>query len=83
METETITYELILETVRSWPKADQLRLVIEILEMVEAEITAKPTAKNTLDQAYGLLRKHSDEPAPTDEEVEQWLEEERWKKYGR
>jgi hypothetical protein len=82
MATQPLTHEKIVEAVQTWPNAQRLKLVQDILKDLTEEYQPKPAPKNTLDRALGLLRKYTDAPPPTDEEVERWLEEERLRKYG-
>jgi hypothetical protein len=73
------SYTSVLHTVRTWPARQRRRLVQELLKTLEAE--AEPfRAEDTLRVARGLLA--TGKPAPTDEEVAQWLEEHRLEKYG-
>lgn len=44
------------------------------------ETGTQPRRKHTLEKALGLLA--TDHPAPSDAEVEQWLEQQRTEKYG-
>jgi len=81
MATQSLTHEKIVKTVQTWPNARRLKLVQDILKDMSDDYEPKPTPKNTLDRALGLLRNYTDAPPPTDEEVERWLEEERLKKY--
>lgn len=80
MASQTLTHEKIVKAVQEWPHDRRLKLVQDILKDMASE--PAQTSKKTLDQALGLIAKHSDQPAPTDEEVERWLEEARMKKYG-
>ena len=70
----------ILKQVEVWPSVDRTALAYEILRST-ARHQVVPPPRNTAARATGLLR--GDGPPPTDEQVEQWIEEERWRKYGR
>ena len=77
---ENINYENVLKTVRQWPAVQQMELVQDVLRTISARIDPPKKRTRTLDQALGLLA--TDRPAPTDEEVKQWLDEHRMEKYG-
>lgn len=69
----------IIQEVKSWPSEDRAALAHEILCDLRPQ-PLDPPPRNTLAQARGLLR--TDQPPPTDEQVEQWIEEYRMHKYG-
>lgn len=74
-------YWKIVQIVRLWPPEQRFLLVQDLLLSLASEI--KKTVKqrnNTLDRALALLA--TDRPAPSDEEVEQRLDEYRIEKYG-
>lgn len=75
-------YVAILAQVNAWPEAFRLALMRDLLQALTA--TGTPPAprrrKHGLEHAIGLLA--TDRPAPTDEEVEQWIDELRREKYG-
>lgn len=80
MNTPDFTdFRSVLNTVRKWPAAQRFALVQHVLRSLEEELVPRPRGK-TMEQARGLLA--TGRPAPSDAEVEQWLEEERMKKYG-
>lgn len=72
-------YTSILHTIRTWPARQRYLLVQDLLKTLEPEVEPIQ-AEDTLRLARGLLA--TDKPAPTDEEVAQWLEEHRVEKYG-
>ena len=74
------TIENVLGSIRAWPVDLRLSLVRHILAELETELKPQPKRKKTLNRALGLAR--TDQPPPTDEEVEQWLDERRTRKYG-
>jgi len=80
MNTQSVTHETILATVQTWPMGRRLQLVQEILQDIQSESEPVQASKHTADQALGLLRSYSNNLPPTDDEVGQWLEEERVKK---
>jgi len=80
MNTQPITHETILATIQTWPMGRRLQLIQEIIQDIQSESESVPAPKHTADQALGLLRSYSDALPPTDDEVNQWLEEERAKK---
>lgn len=73
------SYTSILHTVRTWPARQRYLLVQDLLKTLEPEVETIQ-AEDTLSLARGLLA--TDKPAPTDEEVAQWLEEHKLEKYG-
>lgn len=77
---ENIGYESVLQIVSQWPTAQQIALVEDVLKTLSSRVEPPKRRRRTLDQALGLLA--TDSPAPTDEEVEQWLDEHRTEKYG-
>jgi hypothetical protein len=89
--------ETILEAIRTWPAPERISLVQEVLDdlrrsVADADIvfpvedrgsrTVKepPRQRGSLRNLVGLLA--TDQPPPTDEAVERWLEEHRMEKYG-
>lgn len=78
--TENISYESVLEIVSQWPTAQQIALVEDVLKTISSRVDPPKQRRRTLDQALGLLA--TDKAAPTDEEVEQWLDDHRMEKYG-
>lgn len=79
-QTENINYDSILNTVRQWPTAQRMELVKDVLETISPRVEPAKKRQKTLSKALGLLA--TDQPAPTDEEVKQWLDEHRMEKYG-
>jgi hypothetical protein len=63
--------------VQAWPQPLRLSLATKILQSIEAE---QMRPKKSLADLVGILA--TDQPPPTDEDVERILEEERMKKYG-
>jgi len=78
--TENINYESILLAVKRWPAARRFALVQDVLRTLAAESEPQPPRERTLEQALRLMP--PGQPAPTDEEVERWLDERRMEKYG-
>jgi hypothetical protein len=80
MDTSELTDErAVMGRISAWSPARRLALARRILTELERELFPRPR-RPTGEIARGLLA--TDQPPPTDEEVEQWLEEERMKKYG-
>ncbi len=78
MVASDTSYETILSIVRAWPEPERLSLVQDVMQTLADE---KSAARHpTLEQALGLLA--TDRPPPTDEEIEQWLDERRTRRYG-
>ncbi len=76
---EIAEYMSVVKTVRNWPAAQRFQLVRQVLTSLEEELAPRPRQR-TMEQARGLAA--TGEPPPSDEQVKQWLEEERLKKYG-
>jgi hypothetical protein len=76
-------YDNVLSIVRQWTMAERYALVQDVLKTLAPE-SADPALphvrERTLQRALGLLA--TQQPAPTDEEVQQWLDEHRMEKYG-
>jgi hypothetical protein len=77
---EPITYENIIKTVREWPPARRFALVQDVLNTLAPTAPPDKPRRKTLDKALGLLA--TARPAPSDAEIEQWLDERRMEKYG-
>jgi hypothetical protein len=78
--TENIGYESVLRIVSLWPTSQQIALVEDVLKTISSRVEPPKQRRRTLDRALGLLA--TDKPAPTDDEVKQWLDEHRMEKYG-
>lgn len=80
--------EGILGAIRDWPAEKRLDLIRDIPRTIKprellyeaSEVGAQPRRKHTLEKALGLLA--TDHRAPSDAEVEEWLEQRRSEKYG-
>lgn len=79
-QTETTSYESVLNIVSHWPSIQQQALVNDVLKMISPRVEPPKVRRETLNEALGLLA--TDQPAPADAEVKQWLEERRVEKYG-
>ena len=75
---EPTNYKAIIETVRSWPPASRFSLVQDVLKTLAPEVESFRSKRNTLEKALGLLA--TNQPAPSDAEVQQWLDEHRMEK---
>ena len=82
METQRLTYDIIRKAVQQWPTARRLKLIQVIINDIAADDEPVREPKQTANKALGLIRRYSNEPPPTDDEVKRILEEERMKKYG-
>lgn len=84
MQSTMIEYQKIIEAIQTWPLDQRIRLMQDILHTVVPELQAdqigSPSKKNTLNDALGLLT--TSRAAPSDEEIQRWLEEHRIEKYG-
>ncbi|HYP41867.1 MAG TPA: hypothetical protein VEX13_16035 [Chloroflexia bacterium] len=78
---EVIDYETVLRVVQGWTPAMRAALMHNILDTLAQQAEASRKKRNTLDRALGLA-KVPGQPAPSDEEVERWLDERRMEKYG-
>lgn len=78
-QPKSASYQGVLNIVRQWPTAQQIALVKDVLKAISSRVEPPKQRRRTLDRALGLLT--TDKPAPTDEEVEQWLEERRQSKF--
>ncbi|MEH2339052.1 hypothetical protein [Nostoc sp.] len=67
------------EQARQLPVSDRLELVRAIIESLQDVPTQPPERSRIIKQMKGLLK--TDQPAPTDEQVESMLEERRVEKY--
>lgn len=74
------TYEAVLQTIRQWPLERRLSLVQDVIRTMKSDMEQPRSKKDTLSSALGLLA--TDRPAPSDEEVQRWLDEHRLEKYG-
>lgn len=77
---EILNYETVLEVVQTWPPARRLSLVQDVLKSLAKEIEPLRPQRDTLEKALGLLA--TERPAPSDEEIERWLDEHRMEKYA-
>ncbi|MBI4671886.1 MAG: hypothetical protein HY741_09505 [Chloroflexi bacterium] len=75
-----ITYQDVIRTVVSWEHERRLALIRELLLSLEAEWRTRPVPRNTFKRALGLAA--TSQPAPSDEQVRDWLDEHRMEKYG-
>lgn len=72
-------YESVVNTIRSWPAAQRLTLVQDVLATLAPDITP-PRRQPTLARALGLLA--TDVAAPSDEDVAKLLDQRRQERYG-
>jgi hypothetical protein len=73
-------YDAVLQVVSQWPAEQRITLAHDVLETLRAHGRDEAGVKSTLDRALGLGR-GAGEP-PSDEQVENWLEERRMEKHG-
>jgi hypothetical protein len=74
----TLDYDQVLKVVAGWPPEQRASLAHALIDTLKP---ANDSRKPTLDQIVGIAR--GEGPAPTDEQVELWLDEHRMEKYGR
>ena len=72
MTSPTLDRDTILQAIRSWPHDEQLALAREIARLAGG-VPSAPTYA-AFEDARGLLATPG-QPAPTDEEIEQWRAE--------
>ena len=78
MNAHVSDYDTVLRIIYQWPPADRLALIQDILKNLAPEFEIVQHKGSTLKQALGLLA--TDEPAPSDEEIERWIAERRLEK---
>jgi hypothetical protein len=77
----SLAYGEVVLAVDRWPRERRLALMRHLLETIDDDTAEKERRRReAFDRLEGILA--TDAPPPTDEEVEQWLEEERLKRYG-
>ena len=74
------SYGSVLQTVRQWPPDRRFALVRDVINTLETEVSPSRPRRKTLKKALGLLS--TGRPAPSDAEVQQWLDERRVEKKG-
>ncbi len=82
---QTSNYENVLTIISRWPLSKRLTLLQDVLHTLTSELMVSDSAptqnkRSTLKEAYGLLA--TEQPAPSDEEIQSWLKERRLEKYG-
>lgn len=84
MTTPTLDPDTILRTIATWPVEEQIRLARAVLERAAASTKrqlGQVPEQSTWEALYGIAS-NGQEP-PTDDQVAQWLDEQRMEKYGR
>ena len=74
------SYETVLKTVHQWSPDRRFALVRDVINTLAPEVVLSRPKRKTLEKALGLLA--TSRPAPSDAEVQQWLDERRMEKYG-
>ncbi len=77
---KTENYDNVLQTVRQWPPNRRFALVRDVINTLATEAFPSQSKRKTLKKALGLLA--TSRPAPSDAEIQQWLDEHRLEKYG-
>ena len=72
---KTNSYDSVLQTVRQWPPDRRFALVRDVINTLETEVSPSRPRRKTLKKALGLLA--TNRPAPSDAQVQQWLDERR------
>ena len=75
---EPINYRTVIEIIRGWPPASRFSLVQDVLKTPAPEAEGSRSKRNTSEKALGLLA--TNQPAPSDAEIQQWLDEHRMEK---
>ncbi len=76
-------YERLLETVSKWPAEWKVAFVRDVLSTLAPASREKPPmygGEPIWKKARGFLK--TDRPAPSDDEIENWLHEHKMEKYG-
>jgi hypothetical protein len=76
----TPDYTRLLKTITKLPRQQRFALVQEVLTSLAQDAEPQLQKRNTLSRALGLLEVEG-RPAPTDAEVERWLDEHRAEKH--
>jgi hypothetical protein len=77
---KTENYDSVLQTVRQWPPNRRFALVRDVINTLATEMIPSRSKRKTLKKALGLVATSG--PAPSDAEIQQWLDEHRLEKYG-
>jgi hypothetical protein len=77
---QNIDYATILRIITDWPVSQRVVLMQDVLKTIAPAAEAPRPRRKTLQEARGLLA--TDQPPPTDEQIQQWLDERRMEKYG-
>ena len=77
---EPINYKAVIEIIRGWSPASRFSLVQDVLKTLAPAVESSRSKRNTLEKALGLLA--TNQPAPSDAEIQQCLDEHRMEKYG-
>ncbi len=75
---QLLTYETILDAVERWPSAKRITLIQDVLRTLAPR--SGPRRHDTLEAALGLLV--NDKRAPSDADIQRWLDAHRMEKYG-
>lgn len=78
-QIENISYDGVLNIVRQWTIAQRYALLQDVLKTLAPDPEKPRVRERTLEQALGLLA--TNQPVPTDAEVEKMLDEHRTEKY--
>ncbi len=77
---ETASYEEVIKVIQHWPPRLRTTLIRDVADMqLGAE---EPSRRKDDILARVMARPDAGLPVPTDDEVEQWMEEHRTEKYG-
>lgn len=79
MTVEDLDYDAVWRAVSGWPTERRVTLAHALIDSLRSP-PDRPRPKPSLDELVGSAR--GEGPAPTDEMVEQWIDEHRMQKYG-
>lgn len=79
--TESEEYKNVVSIVSGWSPSMRAALMHAIVDTLVHKPEGEPSNRSTMERAIGLA-KIPGRDAPSDEEVEQWLDEHRMEKYG-
>ena len=77
MVSQPDNFDSVLNEVTAWPPEHRATLAQVLIESLRRDV---PRRKPTIDQIIGIAR--GDGPTPSDEQVKQWIDEHRTRKYG-
>ncbi|HEY7973750.1 MAG TPA: hypothetical protein VID72_00270 [Ktedonobacterales bacterium] len=80
MATPILDRDTILRAIQTWPRDEQVALAQDIMRRAGIPLVEEPLDPPDSQGLAGMLA--NGHPAPTGEQVERWLEEDRMNKYS-